>query len=59
MDLARHFWQLAQRSGMRATVQLHPPLDPQDFADRKALAQAAWNAEAGGAAMMRQNRAAG
>jgi 1-acyl-sn-glycerol-3-phosphate acyltransferase len=56
MDLAGHFWRLAQHSGMRATIQLHPPIDPRDFADRKALAQAAWCAVAGGAAAMRQNR---
>ena len=57
MDLARHFWQLAQRQGMRATVVVHPPLDPRDYADRKALAQAAWDAVAGGAAALRQNQA--
>jgi 1-acyl-sn-glycerol-3-phosphate acyltransferase len=57
MDLARHFWQLAQWGGMRVTVQLHPPLDPKDFPDRKALAQAAWQAVASAAAAMRQNRA--
>jgi 1-acyl-sn-glycerol-3-phosphate acyltransferase len=56
MDLARHFWQLAQWGGMRVTVQLHPPLDPKDFPDRKALALAAWRAVAGSAAAMRQNR---
>jgi len=56
MDLARHFWQLAQWGGMRVTVQLHPPLDPNDFADRKALAQAAWQTVAVAAAVMRQNR---
>lgn len=58
MDLARHFWRLAQWRGMRATVLLHPPLDPVDYADRKALAQAAWDAVAGGAAALRQNRPA-
>jgi 1-acyl-sn-glycerol-3-phosphate acyltransferase len=57
MDLARHFWQFAQGSGMRVTVQLHPPLDPQDFVDRKALSQAAWETVANTAAAMRQNRA--
>jgi 1-acyl-sn-glycerol-3-phosphate acyltransferase len=56
MDLASHFWQFAQWTGQRATVLLHPPLDPRDFADRKALAQAAWNAVANGAAALRQNR---
>lgn len=56
MSLAPHFWRLAQCRGMRATVLLHPPLDPLDFASRKELSQAAWNAVAGGAAALRQNR---
>ncbi len=56
MDLASHFWQLAQWRSMRASVLLHPPLDPADFPTRKALAQAAWEAVAQGAATLRQNR---
>jgi len=56
MDLASHFWQLAQWRTMRASIVLHPPLDPADFATRKELAQAAWDAVAGGAALLRQNR---
>jgi lyso-ornithine lipid O-acyltransferase len=56
MDLATHFWQLAQWKGMRATILLHPPLDARTFASRKALSQATWNAVAGGAATLRQNR---
>lgn len=56
MNLASHFWQLAQWRGMRATILMHPPLDPRDFSSRKALAQAAWDAVAGGAAALRQNR---
>ncbi len=56
MDLASHFWRLAQWRGMRVSVLMHPPLDPRDFANRKLLAQAAWDAVAGGAAAMRQNR---
>ncbi len=56
MDLASHFWHLAKRRGMRVTVLMHPPLDPKDFANRKLLAQAAWDAVAAGAAAMRQNR---
>jgi lyso-ornithine lipid O-acyltransferase len=57
MDLATHFWRLAQWQGMRASVLMHPPLDPRDFPSRKALAQAAWNAVADGASLLRQNRA--
>ena len=56
MDLASHFWRFAQGHGMRATVLMHPPLDPAAFANRKVLAQAAWDAVAGGAAALRQNR---
>ena len=58
MDLASHFWRLAQWRGMRATVLLHEPLDPADFASRKELAAAAWEAVAAGAATLRQNRPA-
>ena len=56
MDLASHFWQLAQWRAMRASIVLHPPLDPADFPTRKALAQATWVAVAEGAALLRQNR---
>jgi len=56
MDLASHFWQLAQWRAMRASIVLHAPLDPADFPTRKALAQATWEAVAEGAALLRQNR---
>jgi 1-acyl-sn-glycerol-3-phosphate acyltransferase len=56
MDLAPHFWRLAQQRGLRATVVFHAPLDPAAFPSRKALAQAAWNVVADGAAALRQNR---
>ena len=56
MDLASHFWQLAQWRTMRATILLHAPLDPGDYPTRKELAQATWNAVAAGAAELRQNR---
>ena len=58
MDIASHFWRLAQHRGMRATVLLHTPLDPAQFADRKALAHAVWRTVAEGAATLRQNRPA-
>ena len=58
MDLASHFAKLARWRGMRATVLLHPVLDPVAFASRKALSLAAWTAIAEGAASIRQNRAA-
>jgi 1-acyl-sn-glycerol-3-phosphate acyltransferase len=58
MDIATHYWQLAQYQGMRASILLHPPLDPRDFPNRKALTQAVWQACADGAALLRQNRPA-
>jgi 1-acyl-sn-glycerol-3-phosphate acyltransferase len=58
MDIASHFWRLAQHRGLRASVLLHAPLDPRHFADRKALAHATWLAVADGAATLRQNRPA-
>ncbi len=56
MDLAPHVWRVLQCRGVRATVWLHPVLDPADFASRKALSQAAWVQVAGGAARLRQNQ---
>jgi 1-acyl-sn-glycerol-3-phosphate acyltransferase len=56
MTLAPHVWQVAQWRGKRVSLLFHPPLDPADFADRKALAQATWQAVADGAAALRQNR---
>ena len=58
MDIASHFWRLAQHIGLRATVLLHAPLDPAEFADRKALSQAVWQVVAEGASTLRQNRPA-
>jgi 1-acyl-sn-glycerol-3-phosphate acyltransferase len=58
MDIASHFWRLAQHRGLRVTVLLHPPLDPARFANRKALAEAVWATVADGAATLRQNRPA-
>lgn len=56
MDLASHYWRLAQHCGLRATVLLHAPIDPADYASRKALSQAVWETVADGAAALRQNR---
>jgi lyso-ornithine lipid O-acyltransferase len=58
MDLASHFWRLAQQCGLRVTVLILPPLDPQRFASRKALSHAVWQSVADGAATLRQNRPA-
>ena len=56
MDIASHFGRLGQLRGMRVSVVLHQPVDPRDFPDRKALAQAVWDMVADGAATLRQNR---
>lgn len=55
MDLGPHVWQFLKRGSKRATILLHPPLDPHDFPSRKALSNAAWKAVAEGAALLRQN----
>ncbi len=56
MDLATHFWRIARRSGARATLLLHEPVDPAAFADRKGLTAAVSEVVAEGAALLRQNR---
>ncbi len=58
MDIASHYWRLAQHRGLRVSVLLHAPLDPAAFPDRKALSQAVWRVVADGAAKLRQNRPA-
>lgn len=58
MDIGSHFWRLAQHRGYQVTILLHRPIDPRDFADRKALASACWSVVADGAATLRQNRPA-
>ncbi|MCQ9156095.1 lysophospholipid acyltransferase family protein [Acidomonas methanolica] len=55
MDLGPHVWRFLKHRRKRATILLHPPLAPEDFLTRKALAQAAWTAVAAGAAALRQN----
>jgi 1-acyl-sn-glycerol-3-phosphate acyltransferase len=56
MTIGSHFWQLAQHSGLRASVLMHAPVDPADYPSRKALAEAVWTTVADGAAALRQNR---
>jgi lyso-ornithine lipid O-acyltransferase len=58
MDIVSHFARLTQHIGLRATVLLHAPLDPAQFADRKSLSQAVWQIVADGASTLRQNRPA-
>jgi 1-acyl-sn-glycerol-3-phosphate acyltransferase len=56
MDIASHAWTLLGRRSCRATILLHQPLDPAAFPNRKALADAAWQAVDRGAADLRQGR---
>ncbi len=56
MDIGSHFWRLAQHRGLRATILLHPPIDPANYRSRKELSQAVWNTVADGASALRQNR---
>jgi 1-acyl-sn-glycerol-3-phosphate acyltransferase len=56
MDIASHFWRLAQHRGLRATVLLHAPIDPAAYANRKELSAQVWRVVADGAAALRQNR---
>jgi 1-acyl-sn-glycerol-3-phosphate acyltransferase len=58
MDIASHFWRLAQYCGLRVTVVMHTTLDPRAFPGRKELTAATWRAAASGAATLRQNRPA-
>jgi 1-acyl-sn-glycerol-3-phosphate acyltransferase len=57
MDIASHFWRLAQHRDLRATVLLHAPIDPAAYANRKELSAQVWRVVADGAAALRQNRA--
>jgi lyso-ornithine lipid O-acyltransferase len=58
MDIASHYWRLAQHRGFRATVLMHRAIDPAHYPNRKALSQAVWQVVAEGAATLRQNRPA-
>jgi 1-acyl-sn-glycerol-3-phosphate acyltransferase len=56
MDIGSHFWRLAQYKGLRASVLLHQPIDPEQFASRKELTAAVFTIVADGASTLRQNR---
>ena len=58
MDIGSHFWRLAQHQGLRASVLLHQPIDPEAYASRKALSAVVWKIVADGASTLRQNRPA-
>ncbi|TPW34745.1 lysophospholipid acyltransferase family protein [Oecophyllibacter saccharovorans] len=40
MELVPHIWNLGKWRSMRATIVLHPPIDPKDYPSRKSLAEA-------------------
>lgn len=42
MDLAPHIWQVTRWRRMRASILLHPPVDPSDYPDRKSLSAAVY-----------------
>jgi len=44
IDLVPHLWSLVQLGTVQAIVELHPPFKAQDFASRKDLAQASFQA---------------
>ncbi len=56
MDLAPHFWGLARRGGLRATIWLDTPLPPAERGGRKALTMALEARIAENAAALRQGR---
>ncbi|AHJ67105.1 1-acyl-sn-glycerol-3-phosphate acyltransferase [Granulibacter bethesdensis] len=55
-SIGAHFWRLAQWKGLRASVMLHPPLEPADFPDRKALTNAVYAAVTAGTDALKQGR---
>jgi 1-acyl-sn-glycerol-3-phosphate acyltransferase len=56
MDIGTHFWRLARRPKVRATIVLHAPINPADYPDRKALTAACAEVVAESCATLRQNR---
>jgi 1-acyl-sn-glycerol-3-phosphate acyltransferase len=56
MNIGTHFWRLVQCHGFGATLLLHPPVDPRDYPNRKALSRDLERTISDGAAALRQNR---
>ncbi|QDH17678.1 lysophospholipid acyltransferase family protein [Swingsia samuiensis] len=54
MGFAPHLWALGQWRSMRATLILHPPLNPDDFLSRKELSQATFDAVSQGSIDLRR-----
>jgi 1-acyl-sn-glycerol-3-phosphate acyltransferase len=44
VDMLPHLWSIAQWGTVQVIVNLHPPMNPQDFSSRKALARASFEA---------------
>lgn len=55
MDLAPHIWQVARWRSMRASVILHPPVDPEAFPSRKHLSMHVHEIISRGVAHLHQN----
>lgn len=56
MELAPHLWDFCKWSDMRVSIIFHEPLDPNDFKNRKQLAQKSWDIIATGTACLRQEK---
>jgi 1-acyl-sn-glycerol-3-phosphate acyltransferase len=56
METGSHAWRLLRRTGTRATLVLHPPFEPGESPDRKALAARVGRTVADAAAALRQHR---
>lgn len=56
MELAPHLWDFCKWSDMRASIIFHEPLDPNEFKNRKQLAQKSWDIITTGTAYLRQGK---
>ncbi|UYH52041.1 1-acyl-sn-glycerol-3-phosphate acyltransferase [Candidatus Kirkpatrickella diaphorinae] len=56
MDLAPHIWQVTRWRRMRASILLHPPIDPTDYPDRKSLSAAVYDVVARGVRHLHEGR---
>ncbi len=56
MDLAPHIWQVTRWRRMRASILLHPPIDPADYPDRKSLSAAVYDVVTRGVRHLHEGR---
>lgn len=56
MELAPHLWDFCKWSDVRASIIYHQPLYPENFKNRKQLAQKAWDIIVTGTACLRQRK---